>query len=511
MGLLLEDLMKIDIGPVTRIEGHLNVATTVENNRIVDAQCQGEMFRGLETILTGRSPLDAQQITQRICGVCPYAHAIASSMAQEAAYNIRAPENGRIMHNLIQGANHLYDYLLHFYQLCALDFIDITAIVRYTGKDDSLLTIQRWVKAELASGKPFPAAPFLPRLSGNYIDDDQVNIGALHNYLTAMDIQKKANRASAIFGGKFPHATAIFPSGCTQQARVDHIMSYRSLIKEVRTFILSKFIPDIEAVALFYPEYWKIGQSKGGFLSFGMLPLNVDANGARLFSGGVLSQIGGQVSRVDYNKIREDVGNSHYSSPSNLKIRDGQLTPSPNKGYSWIKAPRYDDQVMEVGPTARVLVDYAQGGNSQVRNLVDHYLARYNLEPSNLNSVLGRHLSRGICAVVIADFLLKECERLTPGQPTIADISIPSSCEGFGTTEATRGALLHYIRVENKKVAKYECVVPTTWNCSPKDDKGRPGALESALVGTNLVNPDEQIESNRIIHSFDPCIACAVH
>ncbi len=503
--------MNIELGPVTRIEGHLNVKTTIENNIITDARCEGEMFRGFETILRGRSPLDAQQITQRICGVCPYAHGIASSYAQEAAFGLYVPKNGRILHNLIQGANHLYDYLLHFYQLCALDFVDVTAVTRYSGKDQDLLTVKRWVEAELASGKPHPAAPFLPRLTGQYIDSDEINIGALKNYITAMEIQKKANKASAIFGGKFPHATAIFPGGCTQEARIDLILAYHSLISEVRNFIVDYYIPDIEAVAAFYPEYWEIGKSKGGFLSYGLMPIGNAQNSTRLFSSGVILKQGGSVDRVNFEKITEDTGNSRYSSPSGQNIRNGSLEPAPGKGYTWIKAPRYNGHMVEVGPAARVMVDYLQGGNSQVQTLVNHYLRKLDLQANHLNSVLGRHLSRAVCAVVIADFLLEECEKLTPGAPTMAEMSIPSSGEGFGATEATRGALLHYIRLEDGKIGKYECVVPTTWNCSPRDDKGTPGAMESALIGTHIVTPEEQIESLRVVHSFDPCIACAVH
>ncbi|OGR08433.1 MAG: cytochrome B [Deltaproteobacteria bacterium RIFOXYD12_FULL_50_9] len=503
--------MKIDLGPVSRIEGHLNVRTTVENGTVIDAQCMGEMFRGFEVFLKGRDPLDAQQITQRICGVCPYAHAIASSYAQENAYGLRVPPNGRILHNLIQGANHLYDYLLQFYQLSALDFVDVTAILKYQGADPDLVKIRNWVKAELASGKPYPAAPFLPRLSGRYIANAEINIGALKHYVEAMELQKKANSASAIFGGKFPHATAIFPGGCTQDARIDLITNYQALIQEVRNFIHSKYIPDLIAVAQAFPEYWNIGASKGGFLSFGLMPMGPTPESKKLFAAGAL--FNGQVTPVNFELITEDTKYSKYSSPSGLKVRDGQLTPNPRKAgaYSWIKAPRYMGKMVEVGPAARVLVDYYQGNNPKVKALVKKYAGIVGIAPAKINSVLGRHLCRAISAVVIADFLLDETERLSPGEPTMAEIKVPSSGEGFGATEASRGALLHYIRIENHKIDRYECVVPTTWNGSPRDDKGQPGAMESALIGTKVKTPEEQIESLRIVHSFDPCIACAVH
>lgn len=503
--------MRIEIGPVTRLEGHLNVLTTVTDNTIVEARCVGEMFRGFEMILRGRDPLDAQQITQRICGVCPYAHAIASSYAQEQAYGLQPPANGRILHNLIQGANHLYDYLLHFYQLAALDFVDITAVLSYRGTDASLVKVRDWVKSELASGKKYPAAPFLPRQDGRYLEDTGANINAIKHYLEAMEIQMIANQAAAIFGGKFPHATAIFPGGCTQEARIDLIAAYRSKIKKVRHFIHEKYLPDVVAVAKAFPAYWNIGASQGGFLSFGLLPRSPQPDSVRLLTGGAL--LAGQISAVDFNQITQDVGHSKYTSASGQTVRNAAITPDPHKdgAYSWVKAPRYHGEMVEVGPAARVLVDYHQGRNPQIRQLVDHFAGQVGIKPAQLNSVLGRHLSRAICSVVIADFLLEECERLDPSAPTMAELVIPKEAEGFGATEASRGALLHYLRLEDHKIATYECVVPTTWNASPRDDQGRPGAMESALVGTKVADPQQQIEANRIIRSFDPCMACSVH
>jgi ferredoxin hydrogenase large subunit/hydrogenase large subunit len=503
--------MKVDIGPVTRLEGHLSIQTTVENNVITAAKSMGEMFRGFEAFLRGRDPLDAQQITQRICGVCCYAHAVASSYAQENAYNLNVPPNGRILHNLIQGANHLYDYLLHFYQLSALDFVDVTAILEYKGSDSDLTVLRDWVKAELNSNTSFPAAPFLPRLSGRYLSDAEINIGALKHYIESLEIQKKANRASAIFGGKFPHATAIFPGGCTQSPNMDHIASYRSLISDVRNFIHNKYIPDILAVAQEFPEYWNIGQSRGGFLSYGLLPFGPQFDSKRLFAPGVVLQ--DNLAPVDFDAIREDVKYSKYSSPSGLRVRNGTLTPSAHKtgAYSWVKAPRYQGEMVEVGPAARVMVDYLQNNNPKVKQLVDKFAGMAGIKADNLNSVLGRHLCRGISAAVIADFLLEETERIDIHGPHMAQYDLPESGEGFGATEASRGALLHYIKVKDYKIEKYECVVPTTWNCSPKDDNDQPGALESALIGTRVENPGEQIEANRIVHSFDPCLACAVH
>ena len=504
--------MKVELGPVTRLEGHLNVKTTVENKIIVDAKCEGEMFRGFERILQGRHPLDAQQITQRICGICPYAHALASSYAQEAAYKITAPANGRILQNLIQGANHIYDHLLNFYQLSAIDFIDVTAILKYTGKDRDLMHLRDWVKARLATGKAHAAAPFLPRLSGDYVENADINIGALKNYLTALEIQKKSNQASAIFGGKFPHATSVFPGGCTQEARIDLLLAYKTIIEEVRGFIHDTYLPDIIAIASLYPAYWNIGASKGGFLSAGLFPLGPQQDGTRLFSSGYVANQKATAAPFDCNAITEETAYSRYVSqgPERVAIA-GALVPDPSRGYSWIKAPRYEGQVAEVGPAARLIVSYHHSEDQRVREAVDRYLKKLNLSIFQLNSVLGRHLSRGISAAIIADYLLEACEQLTPGQPTMAAYKIPATGEGFGLTEASRGALLHYLRLRNGVIEKYECVVPTTWNCSPRDGQEVPGPLESALIGLHVASPEEQLESLRVIHSFDPCLACAVH
>ena len=333
----------------------------------------------------------------------------------------------------------------------------------------------------------------------------------MKNYLDSMVIQRKANQASAVFGGKFPHATAIFPGGCTQKVSIDLIVTYQSLIREVLEFYQKKYIPDIVAVAQAFPEYWNIGQSKGGMLSFGLLPLGPRQNSQRLMAPGVL--LDGQVSPVDFEAITEDVRYSKYSSASGLKVREGDLRADPHKStaYSWIKAPRYKNQMVEVGPAARVMIDYLQGNNQKLKKMVDHYAAAVQIGPEQLNSVLGRHLCRALCGVVIGEFLLEQSEQLDPSQPSIAQYKIPAEGEGFGATEASRGALLHYIRLKDHKIDRYECVVPTTWNCSPRDDQGNPGAVETALIGTEVETPEEQIESVRIVHSFDPCLACAVH
>jgi ferredoxin hydrogenase large subunit/hydrogenase large subunit len=234
-------------------------------------------------------------------------------------------------------------------------------------------------------------------------------------------------------------------------------------------------------------------------------------NSERFIAPGVL--LDGKVSPVDFDLIRQDVKYARYDSGTGLGLRESDTAPSPRKqgAYSWTKAPRYDGRMVEVGPSARVLIDYHQGHNEGIKKRVDAFAASAGIRVDQLNSVLGRHLSRGILGAAIADFLLEESDRIDPDAPSMPPLEVPVTGEGFGATEASRGALLHYVRIANQKIEKYECVVPTTWNCSPRDDRGNPGAMESALIGTKVHDPEEQIEALRIVRSLDPCIACSVH
>src|SRR5512137_2709798 len=175
----------LKISPVTRIEGHLEVEVTVESvggqDQVIDAKASGPMFRGFEAILAGRDPRDAVHYTQRICGVCPISHALASSLALENASMVTPAENGRIMRNLILGANYLQSHILHFYHLAALDFVDVTALTSYTGRDPVLRDLRQWIEKQTAAKVTFPAAPFLPRYEGDYIKDKDVNLGAVRH------------------------------------------------------------------------------------------------------------------------------------------------------------------------------------------------------------------------------------------------------------------------------------------------------------------------------------------
>ena len=502
----------IDIDPITRIEGHLAIRVEVEGNRVVNAYSSGEMFRGFEAILKGRDPLDAQQITQRICGVCPVSHGMASVQAQEDAYGVVPPTNGRLIRNIILAANYIQSHIIHFYHLSALDFVDIAKIVDYTGKDPALLSLKSWVKAELASSALYPAAPFLPRYDFDYIEDTEINILAIKHYLDALSIRAEAHQLGALFAGKLPHSTTMFPGGVTEKVTAKKIAACLSLVKKLQDFVENAYLPDVLTVAAAFPEYLNWGKGHGDFLAYGVFPQN-DGYPDHLLPPGVL--IGGELSNVDVMNITEDVKYAGFSSPSGLRPEVGATQPDPGKfhsqAYSWLKAPRYNGKVMEVGPLARIIIAYESGRNKAVNSMVDHVLSTLNLQKEQLISVMGRHAARAIESKLLADNLSVWVESLKVDQPVFRDFDICRSGRGVGLTEAPRGALGHWISIDDGKIANYQCVVPTTWNCSPRDDRGRPGAVEYSLVGTPVRDPKNPMEVARVVRSFDPCIACAVH
>jgi Ni,Fe-hydrogenase I large subunit len=506
------------ISPLTRIEGHLAIHAETEaipdspKVKITSARCEGEMFRGIETILQGRDPLDAQQITQRICGVCPIAHGMASLMAQEMAYGIDPTRNGRLAQNLILGANYLQSHILHFYHLSALDFVDIKSILKYNGSDTGLKSLRAWVENAVSSKSVFPAAPFLPRYEVNqYLANDEANWRLIGSYVNALKMRTVAHEMCAVFAAKMPHSTALVPSGVTGEVTLERILCYKSRLDKLASFIETVYLPDLLLAAGAFSDYWNIGASYGNYLSFGNFRMEDKAGPdvRKWMPAGVI--INGKLETLDTGKIREYVSNSHYSSTSDLHPYEGQTTPSPDKGYSWLKAPRYDGKPMEVGPLARVMVAYMTPGCDWVKKEVDGVLASAKLTPDKLNSVLGRHLARGLEAKWLLGQLYAWLDELEIGQPMAKNFTIPKSGKGFGLVEAERGALGHWLTIEDYKIKTYQCIVPTTWNCSARDDKNQPGAVEKALEGTVIEDPQQPLEAGRIVRSFDPCIACAVH
>lgn len=498
----------ITIDPITRIEGHLAFRVNVAGNRVTEAFCSGEMFRGFEVILQGRHPLDAQQITQRICGVCPISHGIASVLAQEQAYHVEPPRNGLVLRNLVQAGNAMMSHIMHFYHLSALDFLDITAIISYTGTDPQLQELKGWVQTQLRSKTLYPAAPFLPRYEGTYVDDVELNVTGIKHYLDALRVRALCHKMIALFCGKVPHAPALMPGGITEHATVGNIAAYASLLKEVRTFIRESYVPDVLAMAQAFPEYWELGKGYGNFLAYGAY--TGSSTGLSYFPAGVIMD--GSLAPFRETAITEDVMYSLFSSPSGMPPTQSQTFPDAHKAdaYSWIKAPRYDGKAMEVGPLARLLIA-CQHDVETVVNPLNTVLYQAGKTRNDLVSVMGRHLARAVETQILADLSTEWLHQLIPHASTCRTVTIPQKARGVGLTEAPRGALGHWLTIEAGAIAHYQCVVPTTWNCSPRDDQGQPGVIEHALVGTPVVYENHPLEVARVVRSFDPCIACAVH
>ena len=503
-------MAKIVIDPITRIEGHLKIEAITEEGVVKEARCSGLLFRGFENILLGRDPRDAQRITQRICGVCPTAHAMASTLTLDDAFGIadKVPPNGRIMRNLIFGSNYLQSHILHFYHLAALDYVDVAAAAGYSGPDKNLRQVANFIgRGSLA--------PFFPRYEGDYRLSKEVNQQATSHYVTALEARKLAHEMLAIFGGKMPHSMGIFPGGALDQVSVDKIAAFRFRLEKLRDFIDNIYIPDVLAVAQAYPDYFAIGSGCQQYLSYGNWDLDQNPDltkrGRKLphgrFNGKTLT-----AEPFDPELIREQVKHSWYKSGSNLSPREGQTEADPHKpgGYSYLKAPRYDGQVHEVGPLARMLVAYGQG-EPTVKQMIDGTLSALGAEPAALLSVLGRHAARALESKMVADLMSQWILELKPDEPTCAVYELPASGTGMGLTEAPRGSLGHWINIQGGVIANYQAVVPTTWNCSPRDDDDQPGACEQALTGTKVKDEENPFELVRIVRSFDPCLACSIH
>jgi len=501
----------IVIDPVTRIEGHLKIEAVVDDGVVKEARSSGTLWRGLEVILQGRNPLDAQRITQRICGVCPSAHATASTLNLDSAFGVddKIPDNGRIMRNLIFGSNFLQSHILHFYHLTALDYVDVTAVAGYTGDDPKLRQVSQFID----NGN---LAPFVPRYEGDYRLPKEVNISATRNYVEALEMRRLTHELLAIFGGHMPHNMSMVPGGCTEQVSVDKIADFRWRLEKVRYFIDNVYIPDVLAVAGVYDDYFAIGGGVGEYLAYGVFELDSKepdlTKRARLFPGGRVSMKDLKPQPFDPKQITEQVSHSYYSSESNLHPSVGETVPQFGKdgAYSWLKSPRYDGNVYEVGPLARQVNAYVRGVQPTV-DLVNSVLSHFNAPASALQSTLGRHAARAIEAKIVADKMAEWVLELKPGEPTFVQYEVPETGMGMGLTDAPRGALGHWIELEDHKIKNYQAVVPTTWNGGPRDDKGQPGPFEQALEGTKVRDAENPFELVRIVRSFDPCLACAVH
>jgi hydrogenase large subunit len=503
-------MSKITIDPITRIEGHLAVEAVVDGGVVKEARTSGTLWRGFEVFLQGKDPRDATLFTQRICGVCPIAHATASVLNLDSAFGIggKIPDNARVIRNLIFGSNFLQSHILHFYHLAALDYVDVTAAADYDGDDPVLKSVREFAaRGELA--------PFVPRYEGDYRFDKKTNQALVGHYVEALTARRMSHEMASIWGGKMPHQCAMVPGGVTVVPTTDKIASYLWKLNTVRDFIDSVYIPDIIAVAGKYPDYFGIGKGCGNFLSYGVFDLdgkNSDyAAREKLLPAGALPK-GGEAAPLDSSKITESVRHSWFETADDLHPSKGRTAPAAGKkeAYSWLKSPRYAGQVFEVGPLARFMVAYAKGDKG-VRGAVDPVLSMLKAGPEALVSVLGRHAARALETKLVADSLASWVTLLRPGEPVYVEHELPPEANGMGITEAPRGALGHWITINDGVIGSYQAVVPTTWNASPRDGKEQPGPMEQAIEGTKIKDEKNPYEIVRIVRSFDPCLACAVH
>jgi len=566
---------RVIVDPVTRIEGHMRCEVNIDDDNIIrNAISSGTMWRGLEVILKGRDPRDAWAFVQRICGVCTGTHALTSVRAVEDALKITIPENANSIRNLMQLSLQVQDHLVHFYHLHALDWVNPVNALKADPVATSALQqsisphnpksspgyfrdTQNRLKKFVESGQ---LGPFKNGYWTNpaYLLPPEADLMAVTHYLEALDFQKDIMKIRTVFGGKDPHpnwlvggvpcAINIDGVGASGAINMERLNLVSSLIDRTIDFIDQVYIPDLLAIAGFY-KGWMYGGGISGqsLLSYGDIPDNAnDYSAANLLMprgaiiNGDLTKVH-EVDLTDPEQIKEFIPHSWYKYPDEslgLHPWDGVTEPNyklgPNtKGdrthikeldeaakYSWIKAPRWRGHAMEVGPLARYVIGYAQG-NKEITEQINFVLKTLDVPVTALFSTLGRTAARGLEAQWAAGkmryFMDKMVANIKSGDLATANVAKwdpetwPSSVKGVGFTEAPRGALGHWLKIENTKIANYQCVVPTTWNGSPRDEQGNIGAFEAALMNTKVERPEEPVEILRTLHSFDPCLACSTH
>jgi hydrogenase large subunit len=554
---------RIVIDPITRIEGHLRVEIEVRDGKIVDAFSSGTMVRGFERILKGRDPRDAWAFAERACGVCTTVHALASVRTVEDALGITVPPNAELVRNLMFCAQYLQDHVVHFYHLHALDWVDVVSALKADPKKTSEIaqSISNWPKS---SPKYFAD---VQRRIASFVQSGQlgifangywghaayklpaeVNLLGVAHYLEALEWQKEIVKVHTIFGGKNPHPNYLV-GGVPCAVNIDDANALNAerlayvgeLFADAVAFVNQVYIPDLLAVAGFYKDWGAIGGGLENYMSYGDLPVNGygDPSHFKFPRGVILKRNLAEVLPVDgknVEQVQEFISSSWYeysggdatglhpwAGETNLKY-SGPKPPydylDVTKKYSWLKTPRWKGHAMEVGPLARLLVAYASG-REEVKEAVNGVLKALDVPVGALFSTLGRTAARGIETQLIAgwskEFYTQLLVNIKNGDTRMFNNARwdpdtwPEEAKGVGMSEAPRGALAHWIVIKDKKIDNYQLVVPSTWNASPRDAKGQRSAYEASLIGTPVADPEKPLEVLRTIHSFDPCLACAVH
>jgi len=553
---------KVVVDPITRIEGHLRIEVQADQGKITDSWASSTQFRGIEIIMEGRDPRDAWAFTQRICGVCTVVHAVASCRAVEDALDITIPPNANLIRNLIHGMQFVQDHVIHFYHLHALDWVDVVSALKADPEGTAKIakSISPWPNnsatyfAEVQNRlKTFVSGGQLGIFANGYWGHPayklppEVNLLAVAHYLEALDWQRDVIRLHTIFGGKNPHPNFLV-GGMASAINLDdtgtinavRFAEIQGMIARAQRFVEQVYIPDLLAIAGFYKEWGSIGGGVPNYMTYGEFPQGTIKDLDKLYfpRGIILNNDLTKVHPFDPSKVQEFINSSWYEygdgdavglHPFNGETKPkytGPPTPwtylQGEKKYTWMKAPRYDGLPMQVGPLSRMLVGFA-AGHPEIQDTVKMVLGKLQVGPAVLFSTLGRTAARGIETLLLARQMNvwygQLIDRVKSGDTQTFNKAKwePSTwgdkeVRGFGFLDAPRGGLGHWVRIANGKITKYQCVVPSTWNCSPRDGKGQMGPYEAALVDNHpLLKPDQPLEILRTIHSFDPCMACGVH
>ena len=542
-------MKKIVIDPITRIEGHLRIEVEIDENNVVrEAWASGQLFRGIETILKGRDPRDAGLIAQRICGVCTNVHYRASISSVEDAYGIVIPPNAEIIRNLVTLALFVQDHIVHYYHLHSLDFVDVTRALEadcakavetaeryherpYRSSEGHLESVKEKLSGFVKAGR-------LGLFASGYWGHDsyrlspEQNLIHMNHYLEALRIQREISQAIAIFAGKTPHPQNLVVGGVTSVADMlnpQRLNDFMFIIKEVREFIERAYIPDMTMIVEAYRDSIRSGEGRAGgnFLCSGGYRFGKQS---LLFEEGVVrAHDFSRIEPFDPSKITEEASRSWYENDEPLSPYAGDTTPhytdlnddgtlKTEGKYSWLKAPRYEGEVMEVGPLARMVIGTAKH-SPIIAPYMKRFMAATGLELLDFSTTVGRNAARAVEAQICCDYLFDMISDLIENIKYYDETTwtkyvfeeLPKSAKGAGIFEVPRGVLGHFVRIEEGKIANYQAVAPTTWNASPKDASDHRGPYEESLVGIRLADPSQPLEVLRAVHSFDPCLACAVH
>jgi len=474
---------KLTIDPVTRIEGHLKIETEVEKNKITDARIGGLMYRGMEKILLGRHPFDAARITQRICGICHEVHGIASIMAIEQLYNISPPHNARVLREMILGLHLVGDHLFHFYQLCLPDYIDFSHLQAYQGKDHRIKVAAQHLK--IASNSIFsqPANKYL-------LKDRDLSCELAISYFEALELRRETGAGLAILGGKVPFIHALMPGGLTTSITAGKLQTFVRALRKTRDFVENSYLPQVLLLAQYFPDHFTLGVSTAGLLSYQAF----NAGEKALFQSGVYQN--GNREAFVASKIKEHCERSFFE-------QNNKPAAQKKEAYSWIKAPHYAGTPMEVGPFARLMINQDPGFEQLLRDCKQTELR---------SSVMSRLLARAYESQLLCQYISNLQTAYRMGEPSIVAVNLdqPVTSHGSSYSIAARGALSHEIKATAGKVTDYRLLVPSAWNFGPRVGQQH-GVVEAALIETPVDADNRALLSGRIVRSFDPCIACAVH